>query len=114
MKNRFVIIMLLSGVVLFASQNIDKESGLKIAKGYKTVKQHCMVCHSAKFIIHQRGTRDIWLEMIKWMQKTQGLWDLGKDEAIILDYLEKNYAPDDKEVRRKNLPENMLPKAIKP
>jgi hypothetical protein len=27
------------------------------------------------------------------MQATQNLWDLGEDEAIILTYLAKNYAP---------------------
>ena len=27
------------------------------------------------------------------MQETQKLWDLGGDEVVILDYLEKNYAP---------------------
>ena len=25
--------------------------------------------------------------------KTQKLWDLGENEILILDYLEKNYAP---------------------
>jgi hypothetical protein len=33
--------------------------------------------------------------MIRWMQATQGLWDLGKNEPIVLDYLAKYYAPED-------------------
>ena len=40
--------------------------------------------------------------MIRWMQATQGLWDLGANEPIILDYLEKHYSPKAKG-RRTNL-----------
>jgi hypothetical protein len=36
------------------------------------------------------------------MQQTQGLWDLGDNEKPILDYLAKNYAPEDAG-RRKQL-----------
>ncbi len=31
--------------------------------------------------------------MIVWMQETQGLWDLGNNEPIILDYLAEYYSP---------------------
>jgi hypothetical protein len=30
------------------------------------------------------------------MQRTQGLWDLGEDEGIVLDYLATHYAPDER------------------
>ena len=40
-----------------------------------------------------RFTREGWQDKIRWMQQTQNLWDLGEDEAIILTYLAKNYAP---------------------
>jgi len=40
--------------------------------------------------------------MIRWMQETQGLWQLGKNEPIILDYLAKHYAPEEV-VRRPGL-----------
>ena len=63
---------------------------------------NCTSCHSSKLIIQNKATREGWETMIKWMQKTQGLGDLGNSEPIILDYLEKYYAP--KETgRRKNL-----------
>ena len=41
--------------------------------------------------------------MIRWMQETQNLWDLGTNEELILDYLAKHYAPDEAG-RRPNLP----------
>ena len=40
--------------------------------------------------------------MIRWMQETQGLWDLGENEALILKYLSTHYAPEEVG-RRKNI-----------
>lgn len=87
----------------------DADSGLIIAPGWKAVKTNCTVCHSAKFITWQRGDRDTWLSMIRWMQQTQGLWQLPPDtENSILDYLAANYPPG-KPSRRKNLPPSAMP-----
>ncbi len=89
---------------------LDKETGLIVATGMDDVKANCTVCHSAKFITLQRGDRQTWKDMIVWMQKTQGLWEFDpKTEKSILDYLAKNYAPEDKVQRRKNLASTALP-----
>lgn len=89
---------------------IDTETGLIAANGVDVVKANCTVCHSAKFILLQRGDRRTWKEMIVWMQKTQGLWKFDEQtEKTILDYLSANYAPDDKIERRKNLPPSARP-----
>lgn len=89
---------------------IDSETGLIVAKGIENVVANCTACHSAKFITLQRGSRDTWKDMIRWMQKTQGLWEFDPaTEKSILDYLATNYAPDDKIERRKNLPLSALP-----
>jgi hypothetical protein len=83
---------------------IDPETGLIVNTGVETVKANCTVCHSAKFILLQRGDRKTWKDMIVWMQQTQGLWEFDPEtEKTILDYLATNYAPDDKIERRKNL-----------
>lgn len=90
---------------------IDPQTGLIVAKGVENVIANCTACHSAKFIILQRGNRKTWKDMIVWMQETQGLWEFDPaTEKSILDYLATNYAPDDKIERRKNLPHNELPK----
>lgn len=106
-KKGLAFVLLLSS--LYAAE-IDKESGLKIAKGMQDVKTNCTVCHSARFIILQRGDRDTWLSMIRWMQKTQGLWELD-DSTLesILSYLETNYPPG-KASRRPNLKAKDLPR----
>ena len=88
---------------------VDAASGLIMAPGWDTVKTHCTVCHSAKFITFQRGDRETWTSMIRWMQKTQGLWSFDpKTEDTILTYLADNYPPG-KPSRRKNLPPGDLP-----
>jgi hypothetical protein len=68
------------------------------------IEANCTACHSAKLIVQNRATREGWKTMIVWMQKNQKLWDLGKNEDLILDYLAKNYAPEEKG-RRLNLKE---------
>ncbi|MEW6552517.1 MAG: hypothetical protein AB1389_10360 [Campylobacterota bacterium] len=94
---------------LYASTEIDKETGLKIATGFEEVKTNCTVCHSAAFIVHQKGDRDTWHAMIKWMQKTQGLWEFDKEtEDKILTYLSTNYPPG-KAGRRDNLKTSLMP-----
>ena len=89
---------------------VDEGSGLVMAPGWQTVKGNCTACHSAKFITGQRGDRKTWESMIRWMQKTQGLWEIpNKTENTILDYLAKNYPPS-KVSRRANLSPNLMPK----
>ncbi len=77
-----------------AAEQIDQETGLVIAKGYETVKLNCTICHSAKIITQNRMEREGWRETIRWMQKTQGLWEFAPEvEDVILSYLSVNYAP---------------------
>ncbi len=81
---------------------IHLATGLRVAEGFEVVRANCTGCHSGKLIAQNRATRDGWQEMIRWMQRTQGLWQLGENEAAILDYLAANYAP--REIgRRANL-----------
>ena len=71
-------------------------------EGLEIVRANCLGCHSAKLITQNRATREGWLEIIRWMQARHNLWELGKKEEIILQYLSKNYAPE-KKGRRQNL-----------
>lgn len=75
---------------------IHVPSGFIANEGFKTVLANCTNCHSSKLVIQNRATREGWESMIRWMQRTQKLWDLGENEDIILDYLSKNYAPQKK------------------
>ena len=75
---------------------IHLATGMKYDKNFTIVKNACTSCHSAKLITQNRATREGWEQMIRWMQATQGLPDLGQNEPKILDYLAKNYAPEKK------------------
>jgi hypothetical protein len=74
-----------------ADKPIDPQTGLKIDKGFEIVKQYCTACHSARLIAQAGKTRAGWLDSIRWMQQTQGLWPLDPYENEILDYLSTNY-----------------------
>lgn len=81
---------------------IHIETGFIASNGLEAVINNCTNCHSAKIVTQNRMTREGWLTTIRWMQKTQNLWDLGDQESIILDYLAANYTPENKG-RRQNL-----------
>ena len=73
---------------------LDPISGLIIDEGWEMVRGTCAACHSASLVTQNRGSRETWLEMIRWMQESQGLWPLDPAmEATILDYLARNYPP---------------------
>lgn len=72
---------------------IHLATGLVVDSGFVQVKASCLACHSSRLITQNRADRAGWEKMIRWMQQTQNLWDLGPNEGIILDYLAKHYAP---------------------
>ena len=79
--------------VAASSQQRDANTGLVIAPGFEVVIVQCTVCHSARLITQNRADREGWQAMIRWMQDTQGLWSLGDNEPLVLDYLASNYGP---------------------
>jgi len=81
---------------------IDEQSGLIIDVGLDVVKAQCGACHSTALVAQNRLTREGWKDLIRWMQAEQNLWDLGPQEVVVLDYLEKNCSPQESG-RRKNL-----------
>ena len=101
-------LLLLFCMALPAAAELDPQTGLVIAPGYEVVKVQCTVCHSARLITQGRADREGWLSKIRWMQDTQGLWPLGPNEPLILDYLAANYAPEDRG-RRPQLAPYLMP-----
>lgn len=95
--------------VVAAEPKIDPVTGFKMTGDWELVRGNCTACHSAKLITQQRGTAQQWLTMIRWMQKTQNLWqfDPGTEERIVA-YLAENYPPDAAR-RRAAIPPNLMP-----
>ena len=61
--------------------------------GLEAIERHCLNCHSSRLITQNKMSRQRWADNIKWMQETQGLWDLGSDLPVVLDYLSTYYSP---------------------
>ncbi len=74
---------------------IHVETGFIDAEGMMTVVRNCTACHSSKLILQNRMNAERWNATIKWMQQTQNLPDLGKNQEIIVNYLATNYPPVD-------------------
>jgi len=72
--------------------------------GRDLVVTNCTRCHSAKLVAQNRATAEGWESMIRWMQATQNLWDLGENEEAIIQYLAEHFAPE-QEGRRAPLAE---------
>lgn len=83
---------------------IHLRTGLIEAEGLTAVINNCTNCHSAKLVIQNRMNKERWVSTIRWMQRTQNLWQLGDQEEVILNYLVTNYPPQ-KKGRRQSLGE---------
>jgi len=81
---------------------IEQESGFIVDDYWEIAAINCTSCHSGKLVTQNRASREGWESMIRWMQETQGLWDLGENEGPILDYLAKHYGVSNNG-RRRNL-----------
>lgn len=109
---------LLVGICLLAcataAAETDAVTGLIVAPGWENVRAHCGGCHSHALVTQQRADRQTWLEMIRWMQASQNLWQFPPDtEAQILDYLAANYPPRP-DRRRAPIPAGLMPRATQP
>jgi len=93
------------------ADTIDETTGLIVGPGWELVRAHCGGCHSHQLVTGQRGDRRTWLEMIRWMQATQNLWQFDpKTEDGILTYLAENYPPQANR-RRAPIPPGLMPVA---
>ena len=81
-----------------------------MAENWELVRVHCVVCHSPQQFLRQRGTEATWTGVIRWMQKSGGLWKLDEDtEKKIISYLAANYQPDPTKYRRAPIPATLMP-----
>ncbi len=88
---------------LAAQEEVDYQ-GLTPGAGIELVLENCTVCHSTAIILQNHMSRKAWDKTLTWMQKKQGMWELGKqDRNVILDYLSKTQGVDEKKVSRKDI-----------
>ncbi len=88
---------------------LDPFTGLKKTGDWEIVRNNCIACHSTKLITQQRGSAKQWLDMIRWMQAKQNLWQFDAEtEQRIVTYLAENYAPS-ADRRRAPIPPDLMP-----
>ena len=106
---RVLLVAFLALPTLSFANEIDVSSGLVKKPGWELVLAHCGGCHSHALVTSQRADRQTWLDMIRWMQASQNLWQFpAETETQILDYLAQNYAPKPNR-RRAPIPSSLMP-----
>jgi hypothetical protein len=104
------LLLMMLGSVAVAEEPVDEATGLRVAPGWELVRAHCGGCHSHKLVTSQHADRQTWLDIIRWMQTTQNLWQFdAATENSILDYLAANYPPQPNR-RRAPIPPTLMPK----
>lgn len=94
-----------------AESGLDANTGLIVAPGWEMAAAHCGACHSHALVTAQRGDAEFWRSTIRWMQKTQNLWQIpDAQERILIAYLEANYNESDWG-RRPPLAQSLMPEA---
>lgn len=87
----------------------DPDTGFILADGWEVVRNNCTACHSASLVTQNSGSRNYWLNLIRWMQATQNLWQFDTaTEKTILDYLSAQYGVKEG-ARREALPRELMP-----
>jgi len=109
LRNSALMALVASSIAFGAEIELDPATGLKMSGDWELVRANCVTCHSAKLITQQRGTAGQWLNVIRWMQKTQNLWQFDKDtETRIVGYLAASYPPQ-ADRRRAPIPPDLMP-----
>jgi hypothetical protein len=106
-----VAAMMLSAAAAAEEPGLDPVSGLKVQGDWELVRNNCSACHSTRLITQQSGTAEQWLNLIRWMQAEQNLWQFDPDtESRIISYLAENYPPETRQ-RRAPIAEELMPPA---
>lgn len=87
-----LILVMLAARVSAGEPATDPDTGLVVAPGWELVRAQCGACHSYRLVTAQRGNATFWTDAIRWMQRTQNLWQLPPEvEAPLIAYLAANY-----------------------
>ena len=105
----FISATMLSLAVAAQDPELDPVSGLRMQGDWELVRNNCRACHSTRLITQQSGNAEQWLNLIRWMQAEQNLWQFEPDtESRIIAYLAENYPPQARQ-RRAPIAAELMP-----
>lgn len=109
-RTMFAVIVASAGTIAMAANvELDPLTGLKMAGDWEVVRNNCIACHSPRLITQQSGSANQWLNMIRWMQEKQNLWQFDPEtEEKIVRYLAEYYPPQ-ADRRRAPIPPDLMP-----
>jgi len=93
-----VLVLMLSAIpaATARAENLDPATGLIVAEGWQLASAHCGACHSHRLVTAQRGDAAFWRSTIRWMQRTQNLWQIpAQQEDTLIEYLATHYNESD-------------------
>jgi hypothetical protein len=87
-----LLVLALEPVAYAGEPSIDPDTGLVVAPGWELVRANCGACHSYRLVTAQRGDAAFWTDAIRWMQRTQNLWQFPPEvETPLVAYLADHY-----------------------
>ena len=97
-------------LILIASSDFAEDQAIAIDPvliedsdgSWLLVRAHCTSCHSSQILKNLRLSREAWQDVIARMQTEEGLWNLGDEEAKILDYLATYFGPRSDPIQRRS------------
>jgi len=110
-RSNYLLLIAFAWIATAGAQEaqLDAYTGLKMSGDWELVRNNCIACHSPRLITQQRGSAAQWLNMIRWMQAKQNLWQFDPaTESKIIAYLAENYPPQ-AERRRAAIPPELMP-----
>lgn len=109
MFKKIILVLCIGFSFLFANAQykVNPDTGLIIDPDSPLVEANCLACHGSGLITNMRASKQAWLAAIRWMQQSEGLWEIpADDEEKILNYLAKYYG--EKYDTRRRIPLNLL------
>ncbi|MBF7046515.1 cytochrome C [Campylobacter volucris] len=109
MFKKIILVLCIGFSFLFANvqYKVNPDTGLIIDPDSPLVEANCLACHGSGLITNMRASKQAWLAAIRWMQESEGLWEIpADDEEKILNYLTKYYG--EKYDTRRRIPLNVL------
>ena len=96
----------------FLALSLAQAQDLPAGKGKDLLEKICADCHGLDIIVSQRATKDGWASIVDSMVG-RGASGTKEELDTIVDYLAKNFGPEEKKLREVRVAPMASPRAIR-